>query len=85
MPPTWLTIIAWISIAAAFVSAAAILDDINGRGLRQPVRVMEAVWPVTAVYRGPLAGCPFTDDDAPAGSLALGSASNQMMPRESEL
>ena len=54
MPPTWLTIIAWISIAAAFVSAAAILYDIYGRGLRQHVRVMEAVWPITALYLGPL-------------------------------
>jgi hypothetical protein len=54
MPPTWLTIIAWISIAAAFVSTAAIVYDIYGRGLRQPMRVMEVVWPITALYLGPL-------------------------------
>lgn len=54
MPPTWLTIIAWISIAAAFMSAAAIVYDIYGRGLRQHVRVMEAVWPISALYLGPL-------------------------------
>jgi hypothetical protein len=54
MPPTWLTIIAWISLASAFVSVGAILFDIYARGLRQPVRVMEAVWPITALYLGPL-------------------------------
>jgi hypothetical protein len=54
VPPTWLTIIAWISIAAALVSAAAIVYDIYGRGMRQHVLVMEAVWPITALYLGPL-------------------------------
>jgi uncharacterized membrane protein len=54
MPPTWLTIIAWISLAAGFLTAGAIVYDIYGRGLRQPMRVMEAVWPITALYLGPL-------------------------------
>src|SRR5579864_4313602 len=54
MPSTWLTTLAWISIAAGFISAAAILYDIYGNGLRQPMRVMEAVWPITALYLGPL-------------------------------
>ena len=54
MPPTWLTILAWISIAAGFLSAAVVLYDIYGNGLRQPMRVMEAVWPITALYLGPL-------------------------------
>src|SRR4030088_1409128 len=55
MPPTWLTILAWISIAAGFVSAAVVLYDMYGNGYRQPMRVMEAVWPITALYFGPLA------------------------------
>jgi hypothetical protein len=54
MAPGWLTILAWLSIAAGLVSAAAILYDIYWRGRRQPVRVMEAVWPITALYTGPL-------------------------------
>jgi hypothetical protein len=54
MPPTWLTVLAWVSIAAGFVSAGAVAYDIYGRGLRQPMRVMEAVWPITALYLGPL-------------------------------
>jgi Domain of unknown function (DUF4396) len=53
MPPTWLTILAWISLAAGFLSAGAIVRDIYGRGLRQPMRVMEAAWPITALYLGP--------------------------------
>lgn len=53
-PPTWLTLVAWLSLTAGFLSTAAILYDIYGRGLRQPMRVMEAVWPITALYLGPL-------------------------------
>lgn len=54
MPPEWLTIIAWVSIALALLTAAAILYDIYGRGYRQKMGVMEAVWPITALYFGPL-------------------------------
>ena len=50
----WLTVLAWVSLAAGFVSAGAVVIDIYGRGLRQPMRVMEAVWPITALYLGPL-------------------------------
>lgn len=53
MPPRWLTVVAWISLAGAVVTAAAIGFDIYGRGLRQKLAVMEAVWPVTALYFGP--------------------------------
>jgi hypothetical protein len=53
--PAWLTTVSWIFIATAVVSAAAILHDIYGRGHRQPLRVMEAVWPLSALYLGPLA------------------------------
>jgi hypothetical protein len=55
MPPTWLTVVAWISLAVAVLSALAILHDIYGRGRRQRMGIMEAVWPVTALYLGPLA------------------------------
>jgi hypothetical protein len=51
--PVWLTTLAWASLAAGFLSGAAILYDIYGRGFRQPMRVMEAVWPITALYLGP--------------------------------
>ncbi|HET6878201.1 MAG TPA: DUF4396 domain-containing protein [Jatrophihabitans sp.] len=55
MPPTWLTAVSWIALAAAFASAAVILIDIRGRGYRQMMPVMEWVWPVTGLYFGPLA------------------------------
>lgn len=55
MPPTWLTVVAWVALALAFATAAGILYDIYGRGYRQKMGVMEAVWPVTALYFGPLA------------------------------
>lgn len=56
MPPSWLraSAVAWISLAAAFASAAMILYDIFGRGHRQRMWIMEPVWPVTALYLGPL-------------------------------
>ena len=53
--PAWLTTLSWIFIATAMVSAGAILYDLYGRGHRQPQRVMEAVWPLSALYLGPLA------------------------------
>ena len=55
MPPTWLTVIAWVALALAFATAALIVFDIYGRGHRQKMAVMEAVWPVTALYLGPFA------------------------------
>lgn len=53
MPATWLTILAWVALGLAFASSAAILIDIYGRGYRMKMAVMEAVWPVTALYSGP--------------------------------
>ncbi len=53
--PAWLTTLSWAFIATAVVSAVAILYDLYGRGHRQPRQVMEAVWPLSALYLGPLA------------------------------
>ena len=53
--PAWLTIISWTFLALALASAAAITADIYLRGYRQHMKVMEAVWPITALYFGPLA------------------------------
>lgn len=55
MAPLWLTALAWVSLGSAFASAGWILADIFVRGHRQPMWIMEVVWPVTALYFGPLA------------------------------
>ena len=55
MPPAWLTALAWVALAVALAAAAEIVWDIFIRGHRQKMRVMEAVWPVTALYFGPAA------------------------------
>ncbi len=55
MPSHLLTVVSWIALTVAFLSAGVILVDIYGRGHRQPMGVMEAVWPVTALYFGVVA------------------------------
>ncbi|GJG89628.1 hypothetical protein tb265_48090 [Gemmatimonadetes bacterium T265] len=55
MPPHWLTVLSWVSLGAAALSPVAILADNYVFGHRQRMRVMEAVWPVTALYFGPVA------------------------------
>lgn len=52
-PPAWMTWLAWASLAVAALSAADVLVDIYVRRRRQHMAVMEAVWPVTALYFGP--------------------------------
>ena len=72
-PPTWLTLVAWLSLTAGFLSTAAIFYDIYGRGLRQPMRVMEAVWPITALYLGPLGWPAYARLGRPTANAARGS------------
>jgi hypothetical protein len=55
MAPTWLTIIAWAYLLICFGSGAVIAYDIFVNGRRQPMGVMNAVFPITALYFGPLA------------------------------
>ncbi len=53
--PEWVTLLAWIVTTVGVLVAGAMLADIYLGGYRQPLRAMEAVWPITAVYAGPLA------------------------------
>lgn len=53
--PDWLSTVAWLWLLAAIVSAAAIIFDIRVRGHRQSEPLMEAIWPLAALYLGPLA------------------------------
>ena len=53
MPP-WLIWLSWTSLALAVACALVILIDILA-GHRQKMGVMNVVWPITALYAGPLA------------------------------
>ncbi|MEO1059320.1 MAG: DUF4396 domain-containing protein [Actinomycetota bacterium] len=53
MPPDWLETLAVVSLSLAGLSVIIIIVDIRGRGYRQPMGVMEWVWPITALYLGP--------------------------------
>lgn len=55
MAPAWLTVVAWTYLSVCFCCAAVIAYDIFGNGRRQPMGVMNAVFPITALYFGPLA------------------------------
>lgn len=51
-PPDWLITLAWISLLAAFVSAIVVALDVLRH--RQHMWIMNVVWPLTALYAGPL-------------------------------
>ena len=53
--PAWLTPVSWFFVGIALLSAAYIAYDIYDRGHRQRVGPMNAVWPATGLYLGPLA------------------------------
>lgn len=80
--PTWLTAVAWTYVAVAVLSAAFIAFDIFGRGNRQSSVALDVVWPVSALYLGPLAvwmyvqwGRPRAASTVTATGLAGGAAS----------
>jgi len=53
MTPTWLTIVSLLSLALAFGSAVTVLVDILV-GNHPMMAVMKWVWPITALYLGPV-------------------------------
>ncbi|HEU4973566.1 MAG TPA: DUF4396 domain-containing protein [Baekduia sp.] len=48
-------VVGWVALAVAFACAGAIAWDIAGRGYRQHMGIMNLVWPITALYWGPVA------------------------------
>ncbi len=54
-PLAWIEAIGWFSLSLAFASALAILFDIFVRGYRQKMAIMDLVYPITALYWGPVA------------------------------
>ena len=55
MAPTWLTVVAWIYLGICFCCAGIIAYDIAFNNRRQPMGVMNFVYPITALYFGPFA------------------------------
>jgi hypothetical protein len=55
MAPVWLTAVAWFSLSVCFCCASIIAYDIAVNGRRQPMGVMNFVFPITALYFGPFA------------------------------
>lgn len=54
MIPSWLHTLAVASLLVAFACALAIVTDI-ANGHRQHMAIMNVVWPISALYAGPLA------------------------------
>lgn len=52
MPPQWVQILAAINVPLAVAAAMAVVADIYVVGRRQPMPIMEAVWPLTMLYWG---------------------------------
>jgi hypothetical protein len=55
MPADWLSVIAWIYLCVCFVCTGVIGYDIVVSRRRQPMGVMDFVFPITALYFGPAA------------------------------
>jgi hypothetical protein len=82
VPPTWLTGLSWVSLVAAFASAVLISYDLFVRGYRQRMGVMDAVWPVTALYFGPLAMGPYWQWGRPGSARWLREHQRDTPPRK---
>jgi hypothetical protein len=55
MAPVWLTVAAWLYLSVCFCCAGVIACDIAFNHRRQPMGVMNFVFPITALYFGPFA------------------------------
>lgn len=55
MTPAWLTTVAWLYLVAAVLSAAVLTYHIYGRKDGQRVLAMKPVWPISALFLGPVA------------------------------
>ncbi len=55
MPARWLIALSWIELGAGVAGTLRIASDILRGGYRQPMAVMDWVWPVTALCHGPIA------------------------------
>ena len=54
MPPAWLQTLSAIYVPLSIASALLVLGEIFLAGRRKPMGIMDAVWPLTMLYWGPL-------------------------------
>jgi Domain of unknown function (DUF4396) len=73
MAPGWLTVIAWLYLAVCFCCAGIIAYDIAVNRRRQPMGVMNFVFPITALYFGPAALALYWRWGRPAGQTTMAS------------
>ena len=52
MAPAWLAVVAWLYLSVCFCCAGIIACDIAFNRRRQPMGVMNFVFPITALYLG---------------------------------
>ena len=82
MPPSWLWVVAMAFLCLALVCALVICIDL-WRGRRQPMTVMNAVWPITALYFGPVGLLLYwTLGRAPARAQQQKMQMEMAMPKE---
>ena len=53
--PAWLTPVAWIYLLVCLVSAGILVYTVYGRGRKPQDRVMAPIWPISALFLGPIA------------------------------
>lgn len=79
MPSNLLTVISWVALGAGLASALVVVYDELIAGHRQTMAIMAWVWPITALYSGPLGlyfyyryGRPNSRDYGQGVSVAIG-------------
>jgi hypothetical protein len=80
MAPIWLTAIAWVYLSVCFCCAGIIAYDIVVNHRRQPMGVMNFVFPITALYFGPFAVALYWRWARAAARAAMGPMSMRMAP-----
>lgn len=55
MVPHWFELLAWVALALGFASALVVAGDIVVLGNRQHMGIMSLVFPLSALYMGPVA------------------------------
>ncbi len=71
MTPGWLLIVAWIGLATALLCSIGMLIDVVWHPQR--MAVMNWVWPITALYAGPLAVVAYLRLGRPSAAHAAGT------------